>query len=73
MKSFSELRQDVPRSELSEADIAAMVRRSKKAARRMKILAKKSSTKFKRALAKKKVQNKTGQQWIAMELQKKKR
>ena len=55
MKSFSELRQDVPRSELSEADIAAMVRRSKKAARRMKILAKKSSTKFKRQLAKKKV------------------
>tara|TARA_B100002019_G_scaffold189403_1_gene163664 strand:- start:1458 stop:1859 length:402 start_codon:yes stop_codon:yes gene_type:complete len=55
MKSFNELRQDVPRSELSEADIAAMVRRSKKAARRMKILAKKSSTKFKRQLAKKKV------------------
>ena len=55
MKSFSELRQDVPRSELSEADIAAMVRRSKKATRRMKILAKKSSTKFKRQLAKKKV------------------
>ena len=55
MKSFNELRSEIPRPELDEADIAAMVRRSKKAARRMRILAKKSSTKFKRALAKKKV------------------
>ena len=55
MKSFNKLRTEIPRQDLDEADIATMVRNARKAGRRMKILAKKSSTKFKRALAKKKV------------------
>ena len=55
MKSFNKLRTEIPRQDLDEADIATMVRNARKAGRRMKILAKKSSTKFKRELAKKKV------------------